>query len=80
MEGVHVVPLDAFIQDLAGVAAPAGVDRDLVEGHLLDGDIRLFGHGSEDPVKEGLGVPVPPGARGKGEDLVGHAFMLGCTE
>eukprot|EP00825_Cyclidium_porcatum_P008112 TRINITY_DN14050_c0_g1_i2.p1 TRINITY_DN14050_c0_g1~~TRINITY_DN14050_c0_g1_i2.p1 ORF type:complete len:207 (+),score=14.03 TRINITY_DN14050_c0_g1_i2:107-727(+) len=73
---VHPVPLDALVQLLAGITAPADIDICLGEGNLLDFNIRIFAQGCEHPVQQRLRVPVPAGAAGKCEDLDCHHTVV----
>jgi hypothetical protein len=76
MVDVHPITLYAFIQFLARVATLAGIDVGVRQGDLLDDYVLISVHPAQHPVKQCLGVALPAGTSGKGENFDRHSSFL----
>jgi hypothetical protein len=51
MDNIHPIPLDAFVEFLAGVTPFAGVDVGFGQRNFSDHNVRFYCHGRQHPIK-----------------------------
>jgi hypothetical protein len=76
MVDVHPITLYAFIELFTGITSPAGIDICFIKGDFLYDNVRVSDHTAQHPVKQRLGVTIPAGTSGKGEDFDRHSSFL----
>ena len=66
----------SFIEFLARIASPAGIDICFIKGDFLYDNFRVSDHTAQHPVQQRLGVTMSAGTSGKGEDFDWHSSFL----
>jgi hypothetical protein len=68
--------LYAFVELFTGIASPAGIDICIIKSDFLYDNVRVSDHTAQHPVQQRLGVTIPSGTSGKGEDFDRHSSFL----
>jgi hypothetical protein len=79
MVDIQTITLYTFVEFFAGVAPFTGIDICLIQGNFLNNNFGVSDHTFQHPVQQGLGVTMPAGTSGKGEDFDRHSIFLGCN-
>jgi hypothetical protein len=76
MVDIHAISLYAFIELFTGIASTTGVDISFIKGDFFYDNVRVSDHTTQHPVQQRIGVTVPSGTSGKGEDFYRHSSFL----
>jgi hypothetical protein len=79
MIDVHPIMLYTFIELFTGIASTTGVDICFIKGDFFYDNVRVSDHTFQYPVQQSLGITMPPGTSGEGEDFDRHSIFLGCN-
>src|SRR5665647_1456008 len=78
MVDIHTITLYTFVEFFAGVAPFTVMDICLIHGDFLNNNFGVSDHTFQHPVQQGLGITMPAGTSGKGEDFDRHSIFLGA--